>query len=87
MAMPELVVQALALSVRYLKVFGMERIICFGSSFRPFSADTEMSLSANTLQQLEVESLRYFLSKNICLDISDFLLSQVCVCLLALWII
>jgi len=56
MAMPELVVQALALSVRYLKVFGMERIICFGSSFRPFSADTEMSLSANTLQQLEVES-------------------------------
>ncbi|XP_034586927.1 DNA mismatch repair protein MSH3 [Setaria viridis] len=54
MAMPELVVQALALSVRYLKVFGMERIICFGSSFRPFSADTEMSLSANTLQQLEV---------------------------------
>ncbi|CAN6236705.1 unnamed protein product [Urochloa humidicola] len=54
MAMPELVVQALALSVRYLKVFGMERIICFGSSFRPFSADTEMSLSANTLQKLEV---------------------------------
>jgi len=54
MSMPELVVQALALSVRYLKVFGMERIICFGSSFRPFSADTEMSLSANTLQQLEV---------------------------------
>ncbi|RLM65599.1 DNA mismatch repair protein MSH3 [Panicum miliaceum] len=54
MAMTELVVQALALSVRYLKVFGMERIICFGSSFRPFSADTEMSLSANTLQQLEV---------------------------------
>ncbi|CAL5029203.1 unnamed protein product [Urochloa decumbens] len=54
MAMPELVVQALALSVRYLKVFGMERIICFGSSFRPFSADTAMSLSANTLQQLEV---------------------------------
>ncbi|RLM74028.1 DNA mismatch repair protein [Panicum miliaceum] len=54
MAMPELVVQALALSVRYLKVFGMERIICFGSSFRPFSAATEMSLSANTLQQLEV---------------------------------
>nr|CAB3486220.1 unnamed protein product [Digitaria exilis] len=54
MAMPELVVQALALSVGYLKVFGMERIICFGSSFRPFSADTEMSLSANTLQQLEV---------------------------------
>ncbi|XP_062227181.1 DNA mismatch repair protein MSH3 [Phragmites australis] len=54
MAMPELVVLALALSVRYLKGFGMERIICFGSSFRPVSADTEMSLSANALQQLEV---------------------------------
>nr|ADT92190.1 DNA mismatch repair protein [Zea mays] len=54
MAMPELVVQALALSVRYLKGFGMERIICFGSSFRPFSADAEFSLSANALQQLEV---------------------------------
>ncbi|KAG8066765.1 hypothetical protein GUJ93_ZPchr0004g38208 [Zizania palustris] len=54
MAMPELVVQALALSVRYLKGFGMDRIICFGSSFRPFTANTEMSLSANALQQLEV---------------------------------
>lgn len=55
MAMPELVVHALALSVRYLKGFGMDRIICFGSSFRPFTANTEMSLSANTLQQLEVD--------------------------------
>ncbi|WVZ87744.1 hypothetical protein U9M48_034336 [Paspalum notatum var. saurae] len=54
MAMPELVVQALALSVQYLKGFSMDRIVCFGSSFRPFSADTEISLSANTLQQLEV---------------------------------
>uniref|UniRef100_A0A0E0KWZ7 DNA mismatch repair protein MSH3 n=1 Tax=Oryza punctata TaxID=4537 RepID=A0A0E0KWZ7_ORYPU len=54
MAMPELVVHALALSVRYLKGLGMDRIICFGSSFRPFTANTEMSLSANALQQLEV---------------------------------
>ncbi|TVU16653.1 hypothetical protein EJB05_40228, partial [Eragrostis curvula] len=54
MAMPELVVLALALSVRYLKGFGMERIVCFGSSFRPVSAHTEMSLSANALQQLEL---------------------------------
>ncbi|KAF7002422.1 hypothetical protein CFC21_017917, partial [Triticum aestivum] len=54
MAMPELVAQAMALSVRYLKGFGMERLICFGSSFRPFTANTEMSLSANALQQLEV---------------------------------
>lgn len=55
MAMPELVIHALALSVRYLKGFGMDRIICFGSSFQPFTANTEMSLSANTLQQLEVD--------------------------------
>uniref|UniRef100_A0A453CB73 DNA mismatch repair protein MSH3 n=1 Tax=Aegilops tauschii subsp. strangulata TaxID=200361 RepID=A0A453CB73_AEGTS len=54
MAMPELVAQAMALSVHYLKGFGMERLICFGSSFRPFTANTEMSLSANALQQLEV---------------------------------
>uniref|UniRef100_A0A0E0PFY0 DNA mismatch repair protein MSH3 n=1 Tax=Oryza rufipogon TaxID=4529 RepID=A0A0E0PFY0_ORYRU len=54
MAMPELVIHALALSVRYLKGFGMDRIICFGSSFQPFTANTEMSLSANTLQQLEL---------------------------------
>jgi DNA mismatch repair protein MSH3 len=52
--MPELVVLAFALSVRYLKGFGMEKIVCFGSSFRPVSSDTEMSLSANALQQLEV---------------------------------
>ncbi|CAM0904859.1 unnamed protein product [Alopecurus aequalis] len=54
LAMPDLVVQAMALSVRYLKGFDMERLICFGSSFRPFSANTEMSLSANALQQLEI---------------------------------
>jgi DNA mismatch repair protein MSH3 len=54
MEMPELVVLAFALSVRYLKGFGMEKIVCFGSSFRPVSSDTEMSLSANALQQLEV---------------------------------
>lgn len=73
MAMPELVVQALALAVRYLKVFGMGRIICFGSSFRPFSADTEMSLSANTLQQLEVGSFMIpSINKSLCLEIYDF---------------
>ncbi|KAF3335261.1 DNA mismatch repair protein MSH3 [Carex littledalei] len=54
MALPDLVVQALALTIRYLKEFGLERIICFGSSFRPFSNSVEMTLSANTLHQLEV---------------------------------
>ncbi|ONK79683.1 uncharacterized protein A4U43_C01F8980 [Asparagus officinalis] len=54
MAMPELACQALALAIRYLKDFGLERIICLGASFRPFSSKAEMTLSANTLRQLEV---------------------------------
>ncbi|KAJ1694446.1 hypothetical protein LUZ63_011144 [Rhynchospora breviuscula] len=54
MTLPDLVVQALALTIQYLKEFGLERIICFGSSFRPFSKSVEMTLSANTLHQLEV---------------------------------
>ncbi|KAK8952427.1 DNA mismatch repair protein MSH3 [Platanthera zijinensis] len=54
MSMPELSVQALALSLRYLKKFGLERILCMGASFRPFSSNVEMTLSANTLHQLEV---------------------------------
>ncbi|RWR91908.1 DNA mismatch repair protein MSH3 [Cinnamomum micranthum f. kanehirae] len=54
MAMPELAVQALALTIRYLKQFGFERILCLGASFRPFSSNSEMTLSANTLQQLEI---------------------------------
>ncbi|XP_077241803.1 homolog of DNA mismatch repair protein MSH3 isoform X2 [Tasmannia lanceolata] len=54
MAMPELAVQALALTIRHLKHFGYERILCLGASFRPFSSNIEMSLSANALQQLEI---------------------------------
>ncbi|XP_058084306.1 DNA mismatch repair protein MSH3 isoform X2 [Magnolia sinica] len=54
MAMPELAVRALALTIRYLKQFGFERILCLGASFRPFSSKAEMTLSANALQQLEV---------------------------------
>ncbi|XP_043716075.1 DNA mismatch repair protein MSH3 isoform X2 [Telopea speciosissima] len=53
-SMPELAVQALALTIRHLKQFGLERILCLGASFRPFSTNMEMSLSANALQQLEV---------------------------------
>lgn len=54
MAMPDLALQAFALTIRHVKQFGFERIICLGASFRPFSNNMEMTLSANALQQLEV---------------------------------
>ncbi|KAL8170559.1 LOW QUALITY PROTEIN: hypothetical protein V2J09_022363 [Rumex salicifolius] len=54
MAIPGLASQALALTYRHLKQFGLERIILGGASFRPFSSRMKMSLSANALQQLEV---------------------------------
>ncbi|CAM8996601.1 unnamed protein product [Rhodiola kirilowii] len=54
MSMAGLSVQALALTIRYLKQFGLERILCMGSSFRTLSNNVEMTLSANTLQQLEI---------------------------------
>ncbi|XP_069152332.1 DNA mismatch repair protein MSH3 isoform X4 [Solanum lycopersicum] len=54
MAMPHLAVQALGLIVSHLKQFGLERVLCLGASFRPFSSNMEMTLSANALQQLEV---------------------------------
>ncbi|KAM7499639.1 hypothetical protein LguiA_024053 [Lonicera macranthoides] len=54
MAMPDMAVQALALTVRHLKQFGLERILCLGASFRPISSNVEMNLSANAVQQLEV---------------------------------
>ncbi|KAL2920635.1 DNA mismatch repair protein MSH3 [Bienertia sinuspersici] len=54
MDMPALTAQALALIMRHLKQFGLERILSCGASFRPHSSNIEMNLSANTLQQLEV---------------------------------
>lgn len=54
MNMPDLVAQGLALTIRHLKQFGLERIMCLGASFRSLSSGIEMTLSANTLQQLEV---------------------------------
>ncbi|ESQ54750.1 hypothetical protein EUTSA_v10024274mg [Eutrema salsugineum] len=54
MNMPHLTVQALALTLCHLKQFGFERILFQGASFRSLSSSTEMTLSANTLQQLEV---------------------------------
>lgn len=56
MNLPDLALQALALTIRHLKQFGLERIVSLGSSFRPFSCKVEMSLSGNTLKQLEVIS-------------------------------
>ncbi|CAI9767658.1 unnamed protein product [Fraxinus pennsylvanica] len=54
MDMPDLAIQALALTIRHLKQFGFERILCLGASFRSLSSNVEMTLSANALQQLEV---------------------------------
>ncbi|KAG8638414.1 hypothetical protein MANES_14G026600v8 [Manihot esculenta] len=54
MNMPDLAMQALALTIRHLKQFRLEKILCLGASFRTFSSNMEMNLSANTLQQLEV---------------------------------
>jgi len=54
MDMPALAVQALAVTIQHLKQFGLEGILSLGASFRPFSSNMEMNLSANTLQQLEV---------------------------------
>uniref|UniRef100_A0A166A0D6 DNA mismatch repair protein MSH3 n=1 Tax=Daucus carota subsp. sativus TaxID=79200 RepID=A0A166A0D6_DAUCS len=52
--MPDMVVQALALTIRHLKQFGFEKILCSGASFRPLSGSMEMTLSANAMQQLEI---------------------------------
>ncbi|KAM1783770.1 hypothetical protein FF1_041896 [Malus domestica] len=54
MNMPNMAVQALALTIHHLKQFGLERILHLGASFRPLSSSMEMTLSANALQQLEV---------------------------------
>ncbi|GAU15437.1 hypothetical protein TSUD_44740 [Trifolium subterraneum] len=53
MNLPDLAVEALALTIRHLKGFGFERILCSGA-LRPFISNTEMTLSANALQQLEI---------------------------------
>ncbi|WOL13336.1 hypothetical protein Cni_G22106 [Canna indica] len=54
MAMSELLIQALALTIRFLRDFGLERILGPTASFRPISSKLEMTLSANTIHQLEV---------------------------------
>lgn len=67
MTLPDLVVQALALTIRYLKEFGLERIIFFGGSFRSFSNSVEMTLSANALHQLEVFLTQSCFEKAFCI--------------------
>jgi hypothetical protein len=62
MDLPDLAVEALALTIRHLKGFGFEIILCSGA-LRPFVSNTEMTLSANTLQQLEVIISRTFISQ------------------------
>ncbi|XP_074557453.1 DNA mismatch repair protein MSH3 [Curcuma longa] len=54
MSLPELSIQALALTICYLRNFGLERILGPTASFRAISSKFEMTLSANTLHQLEV---------------------------------
>lgn len=54
MAMPDIVMQSLALALRYLRQFGMEKVLKLGASFRRFAGHSEMSLSPNALRQLEV---------------------------------
>ncbi|XP_031502856.1 DNA mismatch repair protein MSH3 [Nymphaea colorata] len=54
LSMPELPVQALTLVIRHLRQFGLQRILCTGATFQPLFSSIEMSLSSNTLQQLEV---------------------------------
>lgn len=50
LALPPLVIQALAFAIDYLKPFGMEAVLQMSTSFRPFNSQQEMSLSTNTLQ-------------------------------------
>ncbi|KAM6569174.1 hypothetical protein CsatB_017159 [Cannabis sativa] len=54
MNMTDLVIQALPLTIRYLKQFSFERLFSQGASFRPLSNNFEMTLSANAIQQLEI---------------------------------
>jgi hypothetical protein len=73
MRMPDLVVQALALALRYLKQFHLERVLRLGAVFRPFSGRTEMNLSPNALRQLEVLTafVRFFYDLAVTLYIFD----------------
>ncbi|KAG6543098.1 hypothetical protein Mapa_015347 [Marchantia paleacea] len=54
MGMSDIVVQALCLALRYLKQFGLEKVLRLGTTFRPFFNQNEMNLSPNAIRQLEI---------------------------------
>ncbi|KAK9814927.1 hypothetical protein WJX73_002195 [Symbiochloris irregularis] len=54
MNLPPLVLQALAHALDYLKAFNLEAVLRIGPAFRRLHSEHEMSLSPNTLSQLEV---------------------------------
>lgn len=49
MALPALVLQALAHALDYLKAFNLETVLRVGAAFQPLQSVHEMSLSPNTL--------------------------------------
>ena len=49
MALPPLVLQALAHALDYLKAFNLEAVLRVGAAFHPLQSVHEMSLSPNTL--------------------------------------
>ncbi|KAL0026611.1 hypothetical protein WJX77_010338 [Trebouxia sp. C0004] len=54
MQLPEVVVQALAHALDYVRPLHMEAVLRYGASFKPFHDAHQMSLSPNALRQLEV---------------------------------
>ncbi|EFJ17558.1 hypothetical protein SELMODRAFT_420792 [Selaginella moellendorffii] len=54
MTMPEIVVAAFAHIFAYLKQFHLENVLRLGALFRPFAGQQEMTLSPNTIRQLEI---------------------------------
>lgn len=62
MALPNLVLQALAHALDYLKPFGLEAVLRLGANFRPFHTAEEMHLSPNALRyvwETRTRALRY----------------------------
>ncbi len=50
MQLPELVVQALAHALDYVRPLHMEAVLRYGASFKPFHGAHQMSLSPNALR-------------------------------------
>lgn len=54
MALPSVVLKALAAAIDYLKTFGLEGVLAVAGAFRPLEAAAQMTLSANALRQLDI---------------------------------